>query len=168
MLPVSTNIICCLFYYHISPCWEIHLFVVIIFISDGQTQHSYSDLLVAELWGSCGFEILLHLTKWFCSLFLYWLIIMECIPWCLSMLWDNMRKILASLNYLGEVMSRIQFQFQSPEWRAYYTGRGDAINLLGETFHYTSSWHDSVKTHSAFIYALEPSGTSHQTWVCGA
>lgn len=49
-------------------------------------------------------------------------------------------------------MSRIQFQFQSPEWKAYYTGQEDVINLLGETFHYTSSWHDSVETHIQCLY----------------
>lgn len=102
------------------------------------------ELLVAELRGSCWFEILLHLTKRFCSLSSYRLVIMECIPRRLSMLWDDAREILACCNHLGEVMSRIQIRFRSPEWRAYYTGRGDVINLLGETFHYTSSWHDSV------------------------
>lgn len=69
---------------------------------------------------------------------------MQCIPRHLSMLWDDVREILACLNYLGEVMSRIQIWSWSPEWRVYYTGRGDVINLLGKTFHYMSSWHDSV------------------------
>ncbi|PBK98401.1 hypothetical protein ARMGADRAFT_1008822 [Armillaria gallica] len=49
-------------------------------------------------------------------------------------------------------MSRIQIRFRSPGWRAYYTGRGDVINLLGETFHYTSSWHDSVETRIRHLY----------------
>ncbi len=110
------------------------------------------ELLVAQLRGSCGFEILLHLTKRFCVLSSYRLIIMECIPRRLSMLWDDAHEILACLNHLGEVMSRIQIRFRSPEWRAYYTGRGDVINLLSETFHYTSSWHDSVDLRTRCLY----------------
>ncbi|KAK0440587.1 hypothetical protein EV421DRAFT_780388 [Armillaria borealis] len=75
------------------------------------------ELLVAELRGSCGFEILLHLTKRLSS---YRLIVMECIPRHLSMLWDDAREFLACCNYLGEVMSRIQIRFRSPEWRSYH------------------------------------------------
>ncbi|KAK0469139.1 uncharacterized protein EV420DRAFT_1492686 [Desarmillaria tabescens] len=103
------------------------------------------ELLIAELRGSCGLEILLRLTKQFFTLSSYRLIVMEGIPRRLSMLWDDGREILDCLNHLGEVMSRIQIRFRSPEWRTYYAGREDIIRLLTETFHYTSKWHHSVE-----------------------
>ncbi|KAK0187286.1 hypothetical protein F5146DRAFT_1064260 [Armillaria mellea] len=98
------------------------------------------ELLIAELRGSCGLEILLRLTRRYCSLSSYRLIVMEGIPRRLSMLWDDAREILVCLNHLGEVMSRIQIRFRSPEWRAYYTGRRDVIKLFADTSQYTSCW----------------------------
>ncbi len=116
--------------------------------------------LVAELRGSCGFEILLHLTKRFCTLSSYRLIIMEGIPRRLSMIWDDAREILACCNHLGEVMSRIQIRFRSPEWRAYYIGRKDVIKLLTQTYYYTSMWHNWV--HGSFLY-LYKYGVKHDS-----
>ncbi|KAK0200289.1 hypothetical protein DFS33DRAFT_1387496 [Desarmillaria ectypa] len=103
------------------------------------------ELLVTELRGSCGLEILLRLTRKYCTLSSYRLIVMEGIPRRLSMLWDDAREILACCNHLGEVMSRIQIRFRSPEWRAYYTGREDVIKLFSETYSYTFEWHCRIK-----------------------
>ncbi|PBK63688.1 hypothetical protein ARMSODRAFT_533067 [Armillaria solidipes] len=110
------------------------------------------ELLIEELRGSCGLEILLRLTKRYCSLSSYRLIIMEGIPRRLSMLWDDAREILACCHHLGEVMSRIQIQFRSPEWRAYYTGRADVIELFTKTFLYTSRWRDRAEHHIGCLY----------------
>ncbi|KAK0440589.1 hypothetical protein EV421DRAFT_1961415 [Armillaria borealis] len=110
------------------------------------------ELLIAELRGSCGLEFLLHLTKRFCTLSSYRLIVMEGIPRRLSMLWDDAREILACCNHLGEVMSRIQIRFRSPEWRAYYIGREDVIKLLNQTFYYTSLWHNWVQGSFLCLY----------------
>ncbi|SJL06487.1 uncharacterized protein ARMOST_09826 [Armillaria ostoyae] len=107
------------------------------------------ELLIAQLRGSCGLEILLRLTKRYCPLSSYRLIVMEGIPRRLSMLWDA-REILACCNHLGEVMSRIQIRFRSPEWRAYYTGRRDVINLFANTSYYTLVWRDRVENHITY------------------
>ncbi|KAK0234569.1 hypothetical protein EDD85DRAFT_844421 [Armillaria nabsnona] len=103
-------------------------------------------------WMYCGLEILLRLTKRYRSLSSYRLIVMEGIPRRLSMLWDDAREILACSNHLGEVMSRIQIRFRSPEWRAYYTGRADVIELFTKTFLYTSRWRDRAEHHLGCLY----------------
>ncbi len=108
------------------------------------------ELLIAQLRGSCGLEFLLRLTERYCSLSSYRIIVMEGIPRRLSMLWDDAREILACLNHLGEVMSRIQIRFRSPEWRAYYTGRWDVINLFTDTSQYTSVWSCRVESHITY------------------
>ncbi|KAK0440610.1 hypothetical protein EV421DRAFT_1905333 [Armillaria borealis] len=97
-------------------------------------------------------KILLRLTKRYCSLSSYRLIVMEGIPRRLSMLWDDAREILACCHHLGEVMSRIQIRFRSPEWRAYYTGRADVIELFTKTFLYTSRWRDRAEHHIGCLY----------------
>ncbi|KAK0218676.1 hypothetical protein IW262DRAFT_1297829 [Armillaria fumosa] len=105
------------------------------------------ELLIAQLRGWCGLEFLLRLTRRYCSLSSYRLIVTEGILRRLSMLWDDAREILACLNHLGEVMSRIQIRFRSPEWRAYYTGRWDVIHLLTDTFHYALVWRRHVENN---------------------
>ncbi|KAK0452975.1 uncharacterized protein EV420DRAFT_1766048 [Desarmillaria tabescens] len=111
------------------------------------------ELLIAELRGCCGFEILLHLTKRFCTLSSYRLIIMEGLPRRFSMLWDDASEILACMNHLGEVMSRIQIRLRSPEWRAYYTGREDVIKLFSQTVNYTSSRQNLIQSFHWCLYA---------------
>ncbi|KAK0452973.1 uncharacterized protein EV420DRAFT_1749773 [Desarmillaria tabescens] len=103
------------------------------------------ELLIAELRGCCGFQFLLHLTKRFCTLSSYRLIVMEGLPRRFSMLWDDASEILVCCNYLGEVMSRIQIRLRSPEWRAYYTGRKDIIELFRETSLYAEGSHTLIK-----------------------
>ncbi|KAK0452976.1 uncharacterized protein EV420DRAFT_1749774 [Desarmillaria tabescens] len=111
------------------------------------------ELLIAELRGCCGFEILLHLTKRFCTLSPYRLIIMEGLPRRFSMLWDDACEILACMNHLGEVMSRIQIRFRSPEWRAYYSGREDVIELFSKTLSFTFKWRDRIcSSHVSRLY----------------
>ncbi|KAK0502276.1 hypothetical protein EDD18DRAFT_685672 [Armillaria luteobubalina] len=111
------------------------------------------ESLIEELRGCCGFQIFLYLTKRYCSLSSYRLVVMEGIPRRFSMLWDDAREILACCSHLGEVMSRIQIRFRSPEWRKYYAGRADVIKLFNETYLYASRpWNNRAEQHIGCLY----------------
>ncbi len=101
--------------------------------------------LVTELRGSHFVESLLRFTRRFCLLSSYRLDIMEGIPRRISMLSKGRNNILARFRHLGEVVIRIQKQFEDPQWRALHTYRQDVIDLLLRVFFYTSSLHFNIQ-----------------------